>query len=696
MKLNRLELAPRSLSVQLIASFVALVLLTAVSVGLPAIWLIRDQLQRQAWAQVEQGGRATRALYAAKQKEVAELATLAAQRPTLRSLLVKDQVSSLRTYLRTLQVGAGLGLVQICNPERQAIAWVGELGTDTLCSADADGGFFTILVGSTPQVWLVSVHPVRDMADESGNAYLVVVGIALDEAFTLEMREQTGLGQIVLVDGVPVASSLTARTILNASTQPASTAAASGRQATFSQAGTPYYAAYIPLDGSNLEAKVALAVSDIVDAQRRLVGTLVVSILVVATVGSGVGVLLARYIGWPLACLTDAADSLSKGDLATPVIVEDRVREVTLVAQALEGARSDLGRTLAQLRREKNWGDHLLEAIVEGIVTLDCTGHITFFSHGAERITGWGRDQALGRPCDDVFRPLETEELFSRLIPLPGHRKKIAVELRDGRPAVLAITVAPLLPPEDCDAETAMVFRDISEEEAVHRLLGHFLANVAHEFRTPLAAVAASAELLLDQIYELSAVELGDLLTSLHLGVFGLQTLVDNLLESASIEAGRFRVSPRPCNLGEIIAEAIRTMQPLLDKRSQCLVVELPAAIPIVQADPRRTVQVLVNLLSNAGRYAPDGTEIQIRATLSAGRVRVSVADQGPGIAPDQRKEVFRRFLHSGPSDDTAQHGTGLGLSVVKAIIEAHGGLVGVDDVPSGGSVFWFTLKVRE
>jgi signal transduction histidine kinase len=280
------------------------------------------------------------------------------------------------------------------------------------------------------------------------------------------------------------------------------------------------------------------------------------------------------------------------------------------------------------------------------------------------------------------------------LIPPPGQRRKIPIELRDGRQVILAVTGARLFPPKRGDARVALVFRDISEEEAVHRLLGHFLANVAHEFRTPLSALAASVELLLDQAPDLTAGELEELLTSLHLGVLGLQTLIDNLLESASIETGHFRVHPRPSNLGDIIGDAVDTMQPILDKHGQGLVVELPAAIPVVQADPRRTVQVLINLLSNASKYGPDDAEIELRVTADKRLVRIAVADSGPGIPADYRPDLFRRFVHARSGNNKAQVGVGLGLSVVKAIVEAQGGQVGVEGQDGGGSVFWFTLPV--
>jgi len=383
---------------------------------------------------------------------------------------------------------------------------------------------------------------------------------------------------------------------------------------------------------------------------------------------------------------------MSADNLTSPLDVAARVQEVAALAQALEAGRADLQRTLVELRQEKAWTDHLLEAIVEGIVTLDRQGRITFFSHGAERITGWQRDEVVGRSCDRVFQPIETDEPFSQLIPVPGRRAKIPVMLRDGRQAILAVTGARLLPPEGAEARVALVFRDVSEEEAVHRLLGHFLANVAHEFRTPLSALAASVELLLDLAPDLSAIELRELLASLHLGVLGLQTLIDNLLESSSIEAGQFRVQPRPSSLGDSIAEAITMMQPLLDKHGQRLVVELPAAIPVVEADPRRTVQVLVNLLSNASKYGPDDAEIELRAVVCDQWVRVGVADSGPGVPLEDRNDLFRRFKHTGLRNDQTQVGAGLGLSVVKAIVEGHGGEVGIEDRPGGGSVFWFSL----
>jgi len=684
----------RSLRTQMILSFIALVLLTAAAGGLPAIWLIRSQLDRQAWAQVDQGNRTAFALYAAKQSEVANLATLTAQRPTLQTLLVQEDQTALTSYLGDLQAVAGFDMATVCASGGLVAAYPEETPFVHLCETKEPDGYYVLTEEEPPQVWLLASHAVGGDNTHSGR---VIVGGALDNEFAMQMRAQTGLEHSLFVRGQPVATSFSRDIgfLATISRQPVDSPPTDlPKRDAFKLDGQPYYAARLSLDEDVLDAEVALAVGSIAATQRRLVLTLVASIVAVAGVASVLGTLLARRFSQPLVRLAESAATLSSGDLDQPVPAEAQVREVELVAHALDSARIDLQRTLAHLRKERDWGEHLLESIVEGIMTLDRLRQISFFSSGAERITGWTRDDVLGRHIDEVFKLTDEGTPFGQHIPLPGQKRIITVEVAGGRQATLAITGAKLPPSEADKAEEALVFRDVSEEEAINRLLGHFMSSVAHEFRTPLSALAASIELLLDQAPDLSAAELYELLTSLHLGVLGLQTLIDNLLESASIEARRFRVSPRPSDLAEIIAEAIQTMDPLLKKYGQRLVVELPTSIPLVLADHRRTAQVMVNLLSNASRHGPDDAEINIGVNVIADCVRVSVADRGPGIPAKRRDDVFRRFVRPGAEDETSKAGARLGLSVVKAIVDAHGGQVGVDDRPDGGAVFWFTLPL--
>lgn len=686
----------RSLTVQMVLSFTALVLLTAAAVGLPAIILIRNQVERQAWAQVNQGIQATQALYTATQSNINDLATLTAQRPTLKQLLAQDDVELLSEYLQTLQTGTDLDLLLVCDNDRQLLAQTEQTLDERVCDSAEEGGFHLLSSEAGEQIWLLATDDIEDGTAVSGR---VVVGLALDDDFARQLQNRTGLEHTLLADGLPLASSLAggATSWLEGSHRTVEdNIAGFGDAAEFDLNGQLYYVSRISAIDPNFDDEVALDVTDVVATERRLMAILLASIVLVALFGSVLGVFLARRVGRPLTKLANAAEVFSTGDLDRSVYVEAQVREVSQLSRALENARIDLQQSVTELRHAKVWTDNLLEAINEGIVTLDRDGYITFFSPGAERITGLSREEVLHKHCDQVFQVVDTDERFSRNLPPPDRQIKSTVVLADGRIATLSLTGARLIPPESGETEIALVFRDVSEAEMVHHLIGEFLANITHEFRTPISALAASTELLLDQADDLKPDELRNLLNSLHMGIVGLQTLVDNLLESARLEAGRFRVFPRPVELGEIIADATRIMQPLLNRRGQRLVVELPANIPVVQADSRRITQVLVNLLSNANKYSPDETEIAIQVNLDGDWARIAVADQGPGISADFRPSLFRRFARPETGTGKSRYGAGLGLPVVKAIVEAHGGEVGLDDRPEGGSVFWFTLSKAE
>lgn len=670
-----------TLTTQVIWRVVALVLLTAVAAGLPLLWLTHQQTTAQAWRLAEQGHTTTQALLYGQQSELARLSLLTAQRPTLRQFAANpdEDPPAFAAYLEVLQAGAGLDALLACGLNGRSLA---PTSLDW-CDQPIYNGFY---VAEEGRVWLTAVSPIDSDTPPLGR---VIVALALDDAYAARLAQQTGLAQMALWGGTAVASSLTH--------PPANQTIVPGgaddlTRLRFTADSHAYYALRAPLTPDGLETIAALPVDDLIQAQRNLIGVMGGTILLVALVASSLSVLLARRIGRPLEALAQAAITLSWRDLNTPVRVQTEVAEIGQVAQALEFARVELKQALTDLQREKAATDRLLAAIVEGIVTLDQEGRITFFSPGAARITGRSVDEARYRPCDQVFTLADSPEPFSHSIPAPGEKRKVNVIVADGRQITLAITGAQLGPPEE--GGVALVFRDVTEEEAMSRLLAQFLANVAHEFRTPLSALAASIELLLDQSPDLSPAEFGELLNSLHLGVLGLQTLVDNLLESASIETGRFRVFTRPCDLRQVVLDVAETMAPLLAKYEQRLELDVPDSLPSVTADPRRIAQVLVNLIANASKYGPDGGVVGITAVVHPTYLTFAVTDQGPGIPPEARDDLFRWFMRRPSHDDKTQFGIGLGLAVVKAVVQAHQGEVGIDDPPGGGARFWFTIPV--
>lgn len=693
----RFRRGPRPIASRLALWFVALVLLTMAAAWLPEVWLIRDRFQRETWARLEQGRRAGRALYMATETEVLNAAILVAQLPTLQEQVANRAIVDLRAYLETLEPGLNLDLVAVCDPEGQVVATIGADLSGSVCGVANTGEYLIEDGDNGPEVWLVARQPIQRNGLLLG---AVGVGVRLDDEFVVTMRDQTALEHTILVDGQPVATSLAGgvnvwREVTDRRSYDADRVEGD-EQSRFTLAGQPYYATRLALREPRLQDEVALTASGIIRTQRTLLRTQLVSIALVTVLGSMLGVVAARRIAKPLTLLAEEAGAFSRGDMASPIEVETDLKEVSSVAQALEQARVELRQTLDTLQQEKAWIENLLQAIVEGIVTLDEAGRITFFSRGAERMMGMAREDVLGRPCNEVFQTGDTTRPFSDLVPQPENQRRVPVIDARGRQLTISVTRATLAPPEAGSARAALVFRDVSEEEAYRRLINHFMANVTHEFRTPLTALGASVELLMDQADELSPEELARMLDWLHLGILNLHTLVDNLLESASVEAGRFHVSPAPADLGEIIADAARSVQPLLGKYDQRLSVSLPSDIPVVQADARRVVQVLVNLFSNANKYGPENSEIALEVTRVDTKVRISVADRGPGVPEASKDDLFHRFVQDSSQSDKGKYGIGLGLWVVKAIVEAHGGDVGVEDREEGGARFWFTLPVVE
>lgn len=338
------------------------------------------------------------------------------------------------------------------------------------------------------------------------------------------------------------------------------------------------------------------------------------------------------------------------------------------------------------------WSDTLLAAIPQGVVVLDGEGRVVEMTPSAERISGRSHEEALGRHCDEVFVARPHPSSFLARVAGKKQGIKIAVALPDDRNQILHVTQTAVTLPDGAEG-WVLVFCDVSESEIAHRLLGSFIANVAHELRTPLSALGASVQLLLDQLPDLSAAELSELLSSLHLGVWRLQTLVDNLLEVASMELGHFRVSAHPASVREIVAEAAFTVKPLLDRHGQRLVLNVPERLPLVQVDFRRTVQVLINLLGNASKYGPERGAITVTVSAAEdGRVRISVVDEGPGIPKALHAQLFQQFMRLDQGAARGGTGAGLGLSVVKAIVEAQGGEVGVMDRLEGGTEVVFTV----
>ena len=227
------------------------------------------------------------------------------------------------------------------------------------------------------------------------------------------------------------------------------------------------------------------------------------------------------------------------------------------------------------------------------------------------------------------------------------------------------------------------------------------IALIGHELRTPLSALHATVEVLAD-FPALDAQDVRYLVRRLQLGLAWMEDLVDNLTAWAQIDSGTLRLDRSLTKVGECVAAAAAIVEPFLERKEQNLAIRTPATSPVVLADARLLVHALVNLMTNASAYGPANSAIDVVVSSAAGTVEVRVTDRGPGIAADEQAAIFERGVRGRGrragqegAESTARAGRmglGLGLHVVKQILELHGGTVGVDSVVGHGASFWFRL----
>jgi two-component system OmpR family sensor kinase/two-component system sensor histidine kinase BaeS len=222
----------------------------------------------------------------------------------------------------------------------------------------------------------------------------------------------------------------------------------------------------------------------------------------------------------------------------------------------------------------------------------------------------------------------------------------------------------------------------LARQETLRRNL---MADIAHELRTPLTVIRSDLEALLDGVYEPTP----ETLASIQEETLLLARLVDDLRALAQAEAGQLRLEREPLDLAELLRGVAAGFDLQAKSQGQELRLDLPPDLPLVQADPLRVRQVVANLVSNALRHAPDAGHVVVSIAELPDEVQVSVADDGPGIPAENLGHVFDRFWRG--AQPRAQ-GSGLGLTIARELVRAHGGRIWVESEPGKGSTFFFTL----
>jgi signal transduction histidine kinase len=232
--------------------------------------------------------------------------------------------------------------------------------------------------------------------------------------------------------------------------------------------------------------------------------------------------------------------------------------------------------------------------------------------------------------------------------------------------------------------------RMVERLERSEKLRRQMIADIAHELRTPLTVIQGNLQAILDGVYEPTP----NVIASIHEESLLLARLVGDLRDLSLAEAGELRLEKQLTDIRDVIRQTITVIEPRLASKRIVLTVTLPDEPVLVEIDPQRIQQVLLNILSNAERYTPEDGQITLSAVNFNTEVHISVTDSGPGIAPEDLPYVFERFWRGDRSRSRATGGTGLGLAIAKQFVEAHGGRIWAESTLGKGSTFAFSLPI--
>jgi PAS domain S-box-containing protein len=392
---------------------------------------------------------------------------------------------------------------------------------------------------------------------------------------------------------------------------------------------------------------------------------------------------------------------------------------------ASEIQRMDESRTAVEeaLRGEREWFRTTLGSIGDAVIVADDRGCVTDTNAVAEALTGFRADDALGRPIDSIFRahgadpaaPLESP--FARVfreVSVADLPRDTVLVARDGTEFPVEGCAAPIRDRRGQPRGVVLVFRDIrqrrrveeerasllareraarADAEQASRAKDEFIATLSHELRTPLNSVLGWARLL--RMGKLDAPNVARAVEAIERGASTQAQIVDDLLDMARIVRGQLRLDVRPVELMPVVEAAIDTVRPAAAAREIEIAAVLEPRAGPVAGDPGRLQQVTWNLLTNAIKFTPAGGRVEVRLAHRDDHVELTVKDTGSGITSEFLPHVFERFRQADSSTTRAHGGLGLGLAIVRHLVEAHGGTVSADSAGSGkGSSFTVSLPL--
>jgi len=453
-----------------------------------------------------------------------------------------------------------------------------------------------------------------------------------------------------------------------------------------------YYAVRESLpDGSPIVLRLALPVEGIEESLGQFRASLWLWSLLIFLIAGGVALLMSRSYTDRVERLREFSLRVAEGDFR-PLPADGTGDTLEALGASLNQTASRLDRTIRTLTEERNLSSAILGSMVEGVAVVNAAERLVFTNPGFASILGLDVPPVAGSSLLEVVRQTE---LIGAVRQVLAGEPRVESEISTGtlRQHFFAATVASVRAGDTSGA--VIVLHDITELRKLERIRRDFVANVSHEFRTPLTAIQGFAETLIAGALD-DPQNRGRFLNIILEHARRLARLTEDLLKLSQMDADRLEIEINPVKVSQLVESCYETARHRAAEKELMLTLApgLSQDLPDVAGDARRLQEVLQNLLDNAIQYTLPGGKIILSAELKNDGVVFTVSDTGIGIPTADQPRIFERFYRVDAARSREAGGTGLGLAIAKHLIEVHGGRLWVESEVGVGSRFHFSVPL--
>jgi len=440
------------------------------------------------------------------------------------------------------------------------------------------------------------------------------------------------------------------------------------------------------------------------EAASRLRTKILIFTLIACLAVVPIAVIFARRIITPIMELVQAARDYGEGKFDKEEIPVTVRNEIGVLVEAFNAMGKNLKSAEEKLRQAAEKMTAVVNSIAEGLIVLDRDNRIIHINPAAEELLPL-ESEMIGTDINTAILNEELpvrgeasfhdaiEEIQSQISQSKIISSEVALS-KNGKQIFLRVLASPFLDEDGQLLGTVYVFDDITQAKEIDEMKSDFVNLVSHELRTPLTSILGYAQLILDGKRGTITEPQRDSLMTVHRQANRLRALIEALLDVSKIESGRIEMEKEAVSLLDVAKYRLEEIKPQADAKNIKLEFIAPESLPNILGDEERLGRVFTNLIGNAIKFTPSEGTVTVRLRLDGRWVLSQVIDTGPGIPEEEQEKIFDKFYQVSELQTRLQGGSGLGLSIAKSIVEAHGGKIWVKNRAGKGSDFRFALPI--